>query len=84
MWRPDRFAIPGDVVTDPVTTASRSCPHAALNASPPLTRRAVGGVIRAMPSQTLLEARAGSGLTAVAVAAPAPLGWTHAKQVSVT
>jgi 4-hydroxybenzoate polyprenyltransferase len=59
--------------------------HAALNASPPLTQRAVGAGIRAMiPLQAALTARAGSPGTAVATAALAPLARRFAKRVSVT
>ncbi|MFF5476422.1 SCO3242 family prenyltransferase [Streptomyces sp. NPDC012935] len=66
-------------------TAGRPYAHAALNPSPPLTQRAVGGGIRAtIPLQAALAARAGSGLTAVAVAALAPIGRKYAKKVSVT
>ena len=43
-------------------TAARPLLHAALNPSPPLTQRAVGGGIRAMiPLQAALAARAGAG-----------------------
>ncbi|MFE5917573.1 SCO3242 family prenyltransferase [Streptomyces sp. NPDC056468] len=66
-------------------TAGRPYTHAALNPSPPLTQRAVGGGIRAtIPLQAALAARAGSGLTAVAIAALAPIGRKYAKKVSVT
>ncbi|WP_369276378.1 SCO3242 family prenyltransferase [Streptomyces sp. R11] len=66
-------------------TAGRPYTHAALNPSPPLTQRAVGGGIRAtIPLQAALAARAGSGLTAMAIAALAPIGRKYAKKVSVT
>ncbi|WP_328430369.1 SCO3242 family prenyltransferase [Streptomyces sp. NBC_00443] len=66
-------------------TAGRPYTHAALNPSPPLTQRAVGGGIRAtIPLQAALAARAGSGLTALAIAALAPIGRKYAKKVSVT
>ncbi|MFJ8629852.1 SCO3242 family prenyltransferase [Streptomyces sp. NPDC093568] len=66
-------------------TAGRPYTHAALNPSPPLTQRAVGGGIRAtIPLQAALAARAGSGLTAVAIAALAPIGRKYAKKVSIT
>lgn len=66
-------------------TAGRPYVHAALNPSPPLTQRAVGNGIRAtIPLQAALAARAGSGLTALAIAALAPIGRKYAKKVSVT
>ncbi|MFE7270411.1 SCO3242 family prenyltransferase [Streptomyces sp. NPDC057623] len=66
-------------------SAGRRYAHAALNPSPPLTQRAVGGGIRAtIPLQAALAARAGSGLTALAIAALAPIGRKYAKKVSVT
>lgn len=66
-------------------TAGRRYTHAVLNPSPPLTQRAVGGGVRAtIPLQAALAARAGSTLTAVAIAALAPLGRKYAKKVSVT
>ncbi|WTE92339.1 UbiA family prenyltransferase [Streptomyces sp. NBC_01614] len=66
-------------------TAGRRYTHAVLNPSPPLTQRAVGGGVRAtIPLQAALAARAGSALTAVAIAALAPLGRKYAKKVSVT
>ncbi|WP_406194818.1 UbiA family prenyltransferase [Streptomyces sp. NBC_01017] len=65
--------------------AGRRYTHAVLNPSPPLTQRAVGGGVRAtIPLQAALAARAGSALTAVAIAALAPLGRKYAKKVSVT
>ncbi|TQJ91102.1 hypothetical protein FBY22_1901 [Streptomyces sp. SLBN-31] len=66
-------------------TAARPYLHAALNPSPPLTQRAVGGGIRAMiPLQAALAARAGAGTTALLVAALAPLGRRFARTVSIT
>ncbi|MFE5186542.1 SCO3242 family prenyltransferase [Streptomyces sp. NPDC056628] len=66
-------------------TAGRPYTHAALNPSPPLTQRAVGGGIRAtIPLQAALAARAGAGLTALAIAALAPIGRRYAKKVSIT
>ncbi|MFJ4466137.1 SCO3242 family prenyltransferase [Streptomyces sp. NPDC089424] len=66
-------------------TAGRPYAHAALNPSPPLTQRAVGGGIRAtIPLQAALAARAGAGLTAVAIAALAPIGRRYARKVSIT
>ncbi len=47
-----------------VLTAGKPFLHAALNPSPPLTQRAVGGGIRAMiPLQAALAARAGGSAT---------------------
>ncbi|MGW0620157.1 SCO3242 family prenyltransferase [Streptomyces sp. NPDC002765] len=66
-------------------TAARPYLHAALNPSPPLTQRAVGGGIRAViPLQAALAARAGAGATALLVAALAPLGRRFARTVSIT
>ncbi|MEU6543066.1 SCO3242 family prenyltransferase [Streptomyces sp. NPDC046859] len=66
-------------------TAGRPYTHAALNPSPPLTQRAVGGGIRAtIPLQAALAARAGAGLTALAIAALAPIGRRYAQKVSIT
>ncbi|MFH8801052.1 SCO3242 family prenyltransferase [Streptomyces sp. NPDC017936] len=68
-----------------VRTAAVPCLHAALNPSPPLTRRAVGGGIRAMiPLQAALAARSGAGATALAVLGLAPLARTLARKVSPT
>ncbi|MFI8794298.1 SCO3242 family prenyltransferase [Streptomyces sp. NPDC055105] len=65
-------------------TAARPYLHAALNPSPPLTQRAVGGGIRAMiPLQAALAARAGAPLTALATASLAQLA-RLAPKVSVT
>ncbi|WP_369250358.1 UbiA family prenyltransferase [Streptomyces sp. R41] len=59
--------------------------HAALNPSPPLTQRAVGGGIRAMiPLQATLAARAGAPVTALLTAALAPAARKFARKVSVT
>ncbi|MFB7293899.1 SCO3242 family prenyltransferase [Actinacidiphila glaucinigra] len=59
--------------------------HAALNPSPPLTQRAVGGGIRAMiPLQAALAARSGSGASAVAVLALGPVARRIAGKVSPT
>ncbi|MEK0100385.1 UbiA family prenyltransferase [Streptomyces sp. A475] len=66
-------------------TAARPYFHAALNPSPPLTQRAVGGGIRAMiPLQAALAARAGAPRTALITAALAPLAQRIAPKVSVT
>ncbi|QIP83671.1 UbiA family prenyltransferase [Streptomyces sp. Tu 2975] len=59
--------------------------HAALNPSPPLTQRAVGGGIRAMiPLQAALAARSGAGLTGLAVMGLVPLARKLARKVSPT
>ncbi|MDT0613191.1 UbiA family prenyltransferase [Streptomyces sp. DSM 40712] len=66
-------------------TAARPYFHAALNSSPPLTQRAVGGGIRAtIPLQATLTARAGGPATAALIAALAPLGRKFARKVSIT
>ncbi|MFC9609237.1 SCO3242 family prenyltransferase [Streptomyces sp. NPDC056938] len=65
-------------------TAARPYLHAALNPSPPLTQRAVGGGIRAMiPLQAALAAQAGAPLTALATASLAQLA-RLAPKVSIT
>ncbi|MET8825110.1 SCO3242 family prenyltransferase [Streptomyces sp. NPDC004610] len=67
------------------STAARPYLHAALNPSPPLTQRAVGGGIRAtIPLQAALSARSGAPVTALAIAALGPLAARFAKKVSVT
>ncbi|WP_073742795.1 SCO3242 family prenyltransferase [Streptomyces sp. CB02115] len=84
-------------VTDPVRllavtltgaylrTAGPPLLHAALNPSPPLTQRAVGGGIRAMiPLQAALAARAGAPATALAVMGLVPLARSLARKVSLT
>ncbi|MFJ4790293.1 SCO3242 family prenyltransferase [Streptomyces sp. NPDC088794] len=66
-------------------TAGRRYFHAALNPSPPLVQRAVGGGIRAtIPLQAALTARSGAGTSALLIAALAPLGRRFARKVSVT
>ncbi|MBC7274537.1 MAG: UbiA family prenyltransferase [Streptomyces sp.] len=66
-------------------TAARPYAHAVLNPSPPLTQRAVSGGIRAtIPLQAALSARSGASVTALCVAALAPLGRRYARKVSVT
>ncbi|MER7541170.1 SCO3242 family prenyltransferase [Streptomyces sp. NPDC097704] len=68
-----------------IGTAAVPLLHAALNPSPPLTQRAVGGGIRAMiPLQAALAARAGAGGTGIAVLGLAPLARTLARKVSPT
>ncbi|NGN70459.1 prenyltransferase, partial [Streptomyces sp. A7024] len=59
--------------------------HAALNPSPLLTQRAVGGGIRAMiPLQAALAARAGRPVTAAAITALAPIARRLSRKVSAT
>ncbi|MFJ8885099.1 SCO3242 family prenyltransferase [Streptomyces sp. NPDC102402] len=59
--------------------------HAALNPSPPLTQRAVGGGIRAMiPLQAALASRAGAPLNGLAVMGLVPLARALARKVSPT
>ncbi len=66
-------------------TAGKPLLHAALNPSPPLTQRAVGGGIRAMiPLQAALAARAGSLRTGAVLIALAPLARKLARKVSPT
>jgi 4-hydroxybenzoate polyprenyltransferase len=66
-------------------TSARPLFHAALNPSPPLTQRAVGGGIRAMiPLQAALSARSGALTTALVTAALAPAARKFARKVSVT
>ncbi|MEU6433224.1 SCO3242 family prenyltransferase [Streptomyces albidoflavus] len=67
------------------TTAAVPYLHAALNPSPPLTQRAVGGGIRAMiPLQAALSARAGALGGALATVALVPLARLAGKKVSAT
>ncbi|MFJ8805767.1 SCO3242 family prenyltransferase [Streptomyces sp. NPDC102490] len=65
-------------------TAARPYVHAALNPSPPLTQRAVGGGIRAtVPLQAALAARSGApgaGAVSLLVAALAPAGRLFARR----
>ncbi|MFE9906838.1 SCO3242 family prenyltransferase [Streptomyces clavifer] len=66
-------------------TAGPPLLHAALNPSPPLTQRAVGGGIRALiPLQAALAARAGSSLGGLAVMGLVPLARSLARKVSPT
>nr|WP_055696157.1 UbiA family prenyltransferase [Streptomyces prasinopilosus] len=65
-------------------TAARPYAHAALNPSPPLTQRAVGGGIRAtIPLQAALTARSGSAGTALLVAALIPAGRMFARRAGM-
>ncbi|WP_433405720.1 SCO3242 family prenyltransferase [Streptomyces sp. CA-146814] len=66
-------------------TAGPPLLHAALNPSPPLTQRAVGGGIRAMiPLQAALATRAGAPGSGLAVIALVPLARALARKVSPT
>ncbi|MFD3655595.1 SCO3242 family prenyltransferase [Streptomyces sp. NPDC058620] len=66
-------------------TAGRPQLHAALNPSPPLTQRAVGGGIRAMiPLQAALAARAGAPVTGLVLMGLVPLARKLARKVSPT
>ncbi|MFE2132580.1 SCO3242 family prenyltransferase [Streptomyces sp. NPDC059466] len=66
-------------------TSARPLLHAALNPSPQLTQRAVGGGIRAMiPLQAALAARSGALGPALLTAALAPAARRFAKKVSIT
>ncbi|CAL9381019.1 UbiA family prenyltransferase [Streptomyces sp. Tu 3180] len=65
-------------------TAARPYFHAALNPSPPLTQRAVGGGIRAtIPLQAALAARSGAAATSLLVAALAPVGRMVARRAGM-
>ncbi|MCK1797264.1 UbiA family prenyltransferase [Streptomyces sp. XM4193] len=67
------------------TTCGRGYTHAALNPSPPLLQRAVGGGIRAMiPLQASLAARAGAVTTALPLLALLPLARRVSRKVSPT
>ncbi|MEU5652563.1 prenyltransferase, partial [Streptomyces pseudogriseolus] len=77
---------PGGAVTAALAaayaaTAARPYFHAALNPSPPLTQRAVGGGIRAtVPLQAALAARSGATATSLLIAALAPAGRLFARR----
>ncbi|MET8686851.1 SCO3242 family prenyltransferase [Streptomyces sp. NPDC004732] len=80
-----RQALRGVLALAYVGTAAKPLFHAALNPSPPLTQRAVGGGIRAMiPLQAALAARAGAAGTALLTVALAPAARKFARKVSVT
>ncbi|MGW0816147.1 SCO3242 family prenyltransferase, partial [Streptomyces viridiviolaceus] len=65
-------------------TAARPYFHAALNPSPSLTQRAVGGGIRAtIPLQAALAARSGATATSLLVAALAPAGRMFARRAGM-
>ncbi|MBT2416608.1 UbiA family prenyltransferase [Streptomyces sp. ISL-22] len=83
--RPAADALSTALAAAYAATAARPYLHAALNPSPPLTQRAVGGGIRAtIPLQAALTARSGAGLTALFIAGLAPLGRRFGRKVSVT
>ncbi|MFH8706932.1 SCO3242 family prenyltransferase [Streptomyces rubrogriseus] len=74
-------ALAAALVAAYAATAARPYFHAALNPSPPLTQRAVGGGIRAtIPLQAALAARSGASATSLLVAALAPAGRRFAKR----
>ncbi|MYZ14497.1 hypothetical protein GT038_14020 [Streptomyces sp. SID337] len=80
-----RRALPGALALAYAGTTAKPLFHAALNPSPPLTQRAVGGGIRAMiPLQAALAARTGAPVTALLTAALAPAARRFARKVSVT
>ncbi|MFC9841798.1 SCO3242 family prenyltransferase [Streptomyces sp. NPDC060223] len=82
---PTEAALRGALTLVYALTFARPLLHAALNPSPPLTQRAVGGGIRAMiPLQAALAARAGAPVTALLTAALAPAARRFARKVSVT
>lgn len=77
--------VAGGLAAAYVVTAGQPYLHAALNPSPQLTQRAVGGGIRAMiPFQAALAARGGSPGIGLAVMGLVPLARKFAKRVSVT
>jgi UbiA prenyltransferase family len=86
----DKEAVRGSLVraamaSGYLATFARPLAHAALNPSPPLTQRAVGGGIRAMIAlQGGLMARAGAPGTGTLTAALAPLAARLARKVSPT
>ncbi|MFD5448478.1 SCO3242 family prenyltransferase [Streptomyces sp. NPDC127100] len=64
--------------------AARPYFHAALNPSPPLTQRAVGGGIRAtVPLQAALAARSGAVTASLLIAALAPAGRLFARRAGM-
>ncbi|MFH8466451.1 SCO3242 family prenyltransferase [Streptomyces sp. NPDC017991] len=78
-------SLSGALTTLYALTSARPLLHAALNPSPPLTQRAVGGGIRAMiPLQAALAARSGAPVTALLTAALAPAARRFSRKVSVT
>ncbi|MEV2254318.1 UbiA family prenyltransferase [Streptomyces sp. NPDC050147] len=85
-WRAGaRGAVQAALAVTYAATAARPLLHAALNPSPQLTQRAVGGGIRAMiPLQAALSARAGALVPALLTAALAPAARKFGRKVSVT
>lgn len=85
-WRAGaRGAVQAALAATYAVTAARPLFHAALNPSPQLTQRAVGGGIRAMiPLQAALSARAGALGPALLTAALAPAARKFGRKVSVT
>ncbi|WP_404829247.1 SCO3242 family prenyltransferase [Streptomyces albicerus] len=78
-------ALRGALAVVYAVTCARPLFHAALNPSPPLTQRAVGGGIRAMiPLQAALAARSGAPVTALLTAALAPAARRFSRRVSLT
>ncbi|MFB6775452.1 SCO3242 family prenyltransferase [Streptomyces sp. NPDC056337] len=68
-----------------VATAAGPCPHAALNPSPPVSQRAVGGGIRAIvPLQAALTARSGPLGAAALITVLAPVTRRLGRKVSPT
>ncbi|MFE3598582.1 prenyltransferase, partial [Streptomyces sp. NPDC059142] len=83
--RTARHALAASLGAVYAATAGRPLLHAALNPSPALTQRAVGGGIRAMiPLQGALAARGGAAGVALGVMGLAPLARTVARKVSPT
>ncbi|WP_406487397.1 SCO3242 family prenyltransferase [Streptomyces phaeochromogenes] len=92
-WQPGRavasaanlVSLRGALAAVYAATAARPLFHAALNPSPQLTQRAVGGGIRAMiPLQAALAARSGAPVTALLTAALAPAARRFGRKVSMT
>ncbi|MFC9424494.1 SCO3242 family prenyltransferase [Streptomyces sp. NPDC056987] len=80
-----RHALAATLAAVYAATAGRPLLHAALNPSPALTQRAVGGGIRAMiPLQGALAARGGAVGVALGVMGLVPLARTVARKVSPT
>ncbi|MGW6059699.1 SCO3242 family prenyltransferase [Streptomyces sp. NPDC055189] len=80
-----RGAVQAALAATYAVTAARPFFHAALNPSPQLTQRAVGGGIRAMiPLQAALSARTGALGPALLTAALAPAARKFGRKVSVT
>ncbi|MFJ2554581.1 MULTISPECIES: SCO3242 family prenyltransferase [unclassified Streptomyces] len=83
--RTARHALAATLAAVYAGTAGRPLLHAALNPSPALTQRAVGGGIRAMiPLQGALAARGGAVGVALGVMGLVPLARTVARKVSPT